>query len=421
MKHPHLTKEQFIECLREPLVWAGQGSIVTARQIHAFDAAEKEHQQQAKQNATMILSLPAREWRLALATNPQLVTVALLQEVVAVARSTDSPRDAIEITTFGLDLARLVESAPITLSSGDLAARFHVISMHRAIGEAWREHAEALRVLTMNNEGLEAASRAEEYFRGFAGNAIDCARLSITRATILRQMEQLNEALVAIDVAVDILESFPDHSLLVNAKLVRAAILFSAGRIREALTIWRALERQLIDASDRETVLASLLNNIGHAFRDVGDFDSARLYLCRALAMFTSQRRSTSIARARWGLAQLSALSGNAARAVVELERSVDEMRSLSMTGNAAEAELELLDLSLALGYPVDPDFVCSRLIEEFTRAGMPANAIAALAYLRKDAALRLPQRRTVHHVRRFIAEVQQKPSLVFIPPVDVA
>ena len=85
---------------------------------------------------------------------------------------------------------------------------------------------------------------------------------------------------------------------------------------------------------------------------------------------------------------------------------------------DAALVTLDLADVLVAMhANPVEVQKLCREAYAAFKKVGMVNEALTALAYLREAARAKTITREKIRHVRRFLLQVQEQPTIAFDVP----
>lgn len=89
------------------------------------------------------------------------------------------------------------------------------------------------------------------------------------------------------------------------------------------------------------------------------------------------------------------------------------------MADEAANASLDLMESLLLSGDSLEIVSLCAEVTRYYRRAGKMRQALTAAAFLKEAAGAGTIRVETVQHVRRFVAQLDRQPDLLFVPPVD--
>lgn len=284
-----------------------------------------------------------------------------------------SPRYAVELSSMAIDLAALLES------SEDRAVLAIVI------GSAWREKAFALMRLGRYSETFDALNNADTFYRKGNAEQVRFGDVDYIRATALREIDRLPEALATVRKAVERFSTFDDSRRIENAQILEGIIALKLGRMEEARDISLDLIAKL-EAKGDQYRLAMLYSNIGYCLTQLGDYASAESYLLRSIRLARGLKHEATRIRARWALAMLRVAQGAFDVALPELQSVQQEWQQYGDAIDAALAALDRIDVLLALGRAQDVRGSITELVNVLAREGHNTGALTALAFLRESA-----------------------------------
>ena len=225
-----------------------------------------------------------------------------------------------------------------------LFGRYEDEAVRGALGLAQKERANALRVLGRYTEALSATRGARSVVQQGAAADFDLAVLDYVDATIYREIGQLEDALTALDRCTPVFEEYGEKRRAVHAMVVRGAILFSAGRLREARELYRELLANVQDLDDTATE-ARIWTNLAGISNALGELDEASVALVHARAGWERLGARVEKLRADWSLANLLGRRGDFTGSEARLRVVVDEFSSMEMTEDVTLAGLDLAEV----------------------------------------------------------------------------
>lgn len=394
---------QLAALLKTADVWDGPTTVDAAvmakgRELSAVARRLDDEGAGAEAMVDEMLASPPRWWRTKLMREGGQ-TVGVVRALLDRMRSTlpKAPLQALDITTTAVELAN---DLPITGYPSDLvfATRAH----------AWRDHAYVLSFLGRFSEALDAVDRAENLFRQTALSEYELARVDLVRASTLKSLDRLDEAVALSQRASETFLEFGDRVRYVNATVTTGALLFEKRALREALEAWESV---IDDPAIEDMTRVMVTNNLGMCYRELGDYDRAVNYLSRAVAEFEMLGATTERAKNRWSLAMTLVAAGRIPDALPIFEQTWKEFEDLGMEADAALVGLEFAEALLLVDRPERVPEICRTLLDRFTRAGMTSRAITALAFLREAVALGQAHPTLVRHVHEYLRKLPATPS----------
>jgi tetratricopeptide (TPR) repeat protein len=372
--------------------------VAKSRELSGMGRRIDEEQAVAMAKVDEMLASPQRWWKTKLMREGGLtigVVRALLDRMRRVLAK--APLQALDITTIAVEIA---DDLPITGYPSDIvfSARAH----------AWRDHAYVLSFLGRFSEGLQAVDRADDLFHQIALSNYELARVDLVRATILRSLDRVDEAVVLSRRASQTFLEFGDRARYINAQVTAAAMLFQKRAVREALETWESV---IDDPAIEDMTRVMVTNNLAMCYRELGDYDRAVDHLSRAIAEYEMLGVPAEHARGRWSLATTLVTAGRISDALPIFEQTWKEFEDLGMEADAALVGLEFAEALLLVDRPERVPEICRTLLDRFTSAGMTSRAITALAFLREAVALGQAHPTLVRHVHEYLRKLPATPS----------
>ncbi|MEO8215794.1 MAG: hypothetical protein ABI718_01810 [Acidobacteriota bacterium] len=275
-------------------------------------------------------------------------------------------------------------------------ARYETQQIDVLQGETEKERANALRLLGRFREGLSACDAAESAFSRMQVSEPWLAMCAYVRATLLRELDELQPARKLTAFASEIFERFGMEQRVVHSRILESTILLRDGNALEARSILEDLARLPLEPLDR----AFVLNDLSFATLQIGRVDLALQHSAQAAVIFQEMGATLEGLRSSWNLAK-ALLSMNHIKAAFPL---LDEIRSRFAALEIREEEtLVLLDIAEGLldqGYPETCRELCQALIARYASENpshVPRIVQALDSAIRSDAL----SRATVSDLRR--------------------
>ena len=283
---------------------------------------------------------------------------------------------------------------------------------------ARREEANALRLLGRFPEALRMLEEAEFMIASYPGAGFQRACIHYVRATVLFQLERRDDALASAEKASTEFLVYGDDRRLAHTNILIGGIYFDRNQPSVALDLFVEQIKPLQKLGDQKN-LAHLFNNIAHCHVVLGDRASAATFFHQSLQLLDILNIEGTKGTVQWGLGRLCLADNKIDEAIDRLSVAEKIFKRLSMSSQAALVGLETVEVQLGRGETIGIAARCRELIELFRRAGLPANADAALAYLQEAVQSERVNVSTLRHVRIFLEELPAQPQLLFVPPPE--
>lgn len=281
---------------------------------------------------------------------------------------------------------------------------------------AWKELANAHRYRSDYDTALSALDRADDAIRDEPALAYDNAVLALARATTLRELDRVVEALRLLQDAASVFRGHGDDTRVAQCELLAGMIHHRQGDASAARNAYRravGIARRTGDAQ----IVASAYVNLGVLDAERGRTNDALDSLQQARAIFVDLNANGEIARANWGIG-LALLGASRFDAAIPLLRDARvAFLGLGMIEEAGLAGIELVEAHLALDRSDTARAILTIVIDELRAASLGERALVALAYLRDlGPAVR---RESARHVHAYLLRLRREPALLFHPPAD--
>jgi tetratricopeptide (TPR) repeat protein len=311
--------------------------------------------------------------------------------------------------------ARNLADAAVAIADALSVAAYPLDSIRALRGLAWKERANALRYLAEYDLALEALDHAATEFAHFGPRTFESANLSYIRSVILTYTDRLGEAAQHAALSAAIFTEYGDTDRSMRARSVEAGVLYYRRDYRGAVAIFEELLAYAEGKGDRVET-ARQAYNAGACWIELGEGGRAEALLRRARDIYSVLRLRTEVARSEWKLGVIPRLAGDLKESVDRLRAAKATCEQLGMADEAANATLDLMESLLLLGRTSEVSLLCSEVMRYYKRAGKVHQALTAAAFLKEAASTGTIRTETVHHVRRFVEELDRRPELVFVP-----
>ena len=354
-----------------------------------------------------LLRLPGPLLLAELRRRPELRTAGVMRRLLAAARDglQRFPSRAHEITAIVARYARSMHVPP----EFAFAAR----TME---GEAWREHASALREIGRTAKAAQAVRRARGCFEDTPASAWMQATVGLIEAPLLYDRGLHDEALRLIRQAGETFRRSRDDGRYLQARLIESWMLWAGGDRAGSVEVWNTTADAARRRGDVE-LMARLAAKMGVFELRYGSAEEASRLLSSAIDLFGATSASEEAVRARWNLAEAMAERGRLHEAISEYHKVRAEMLARGALADAALAAVEILDLHLLAGRESELPSLAERFVHLFREAGLALNAMEALAWLRGRANAERLTHDDLSYARAFFEEASQNPYGRFITP----
>ena len=402
------THREIVEALQSDDVWKDPAPAPREFVVDVQQFADRAKSEDVRAVAVCdeILSGPAAWWPQRLRQTEGVYTAGMVRQLLERTRQVlgSSPANALQITAMAIDIANFLD---VTDYPCDYVVKLRA--------QAYRDHAYVLSYMGRFPEALEMADKSKRLFDQVPLPEYDLARLAQVKATILRCIDRVDEAVALAREAADTFLRFGDRARYAAARIIEGGMVYGTGNVRTALEIWQeVVDDPAVGSVDR----IGVIHNIGMCYRDLGELDKAVEHLARCADEYELLGIETDRTRTRANLGETLVKAGRYADAVPVLRQTWQEFEKLDMVADAGLAALELAEALLLTGDASEVASICRHIVARFTRAGMTSRAITALSFLREAIALGQTNPGLVRHVHDFLRELPaERPRLFATPP----
>lgn len=374
--------------------------------VAAFAERARSEEEDAVAMCDAVLTGPAAWWQQRLRQSGNAYTGGMVKELLERMRSMlgTSPANALQVTAMAIEIANALDIAEYPCD--------YVIKLR---AQSCRDHAYVLSFMGRYAEALELAERAKRLFDQVPLPEYDLARLALVKASILRSIDRIDDAVTLVQGAADTFLRFGDKNRYFGARMTEASTLYLRGNVEEALAVWKAVEASETPVDELTSV--RLAHNIALCYSDLGRPADAIEYIQRCVAEYGMLGIEAERTRSRWLLAHALTASGKYEDAVPILRQTWREFGQLEMVADAGLVALELAESLLVLGQSDEVPSICRDVIGQFTRAGMASRALTALSFLREAVAMGQASPSLVQHVSAFLRKLPAEQPRLFAPP----
>lgn len=372
-----------------------------------------EEEAEAERLLRPLLGSPATFRRAGITGLPFMRTAGIVRKLSAEAR---------ELRERQPMHALVVADAAIAIADQLSSSRYPAPLLDELRGNGWYERANVLRYLGRYPEALDALDVSARAFARSPVAAYTGAIVDYLRSVIYVELDRHGDARRLARKSARIFRQFGEHERFVHARIVEASILFHEERMLEARELFASLI-PVAKTLARPDTLARLFANAANCELRLGEFDSAELYLSRALSLYEALGLETGKIRTRWNIGSLRIAAGDVAEGLLRLREARREFEQIGAHTDAALVTLDIVEALLATGErraAHEAAQLCSGLAESFAAVGMTGNALTALAFLRQafDSGQATPD--LVRRIRQYIETRPDQDGSPFIPPLGI-
>jgi tetratricopeptide (TPR) repeat protein len=386
--------------LRDQEVWSlvdGSERVAVPEDVRFLHARMSHEAKAAEQMMAVLAGLPVGEWIEFIAARPADWSSGLMKAIASGARA-EMDRDA------GRALAMIDAGLWV-------AQRSKYSTESIAVGDLWKERANALLELGRYPEALEALKAAEGSFVLQPVPAFDLALVNWARANVLYRSGAYQEAEVEVAEAIRVLDEYGDTVRVAQARVLQAVLRYVLGDVVTARSRFLSLRTVLEDLGDRSSV-ARVLSNIAHCEVALGDLPAARSAAAEALRTFDEAGMRTEMIRTRWAFARILMKSGYADAALDELTQAAADFDAQQIAVDAARVRLDIVAELLRRSSWSEARELAASLVEEFAARQTAGSELQALLYLQRA----VENESATPETAQFVSEFLDAPTETFTP-----
>jgi tetratricopeptide (TPR) repeat protein len=386
--------------LRDQEVWSlvdGSERITVPEDIRFLHARMSHEAKTAEQMLAVLTGMPVSEWIEFIAARPADWSSGLMKAIASAARA-EMDRDAsraLAMIDTGLWVAQRSRYATESIAVGDL----------------WKERANALLELGRYPEALDALQQAEAAFELQPVPAFDLALVNWARANVLFRSGSYREAEIEVADAISVLDEYGDVVRVAQARVLKAGLRYAQGHFAEAKAQWLALQEVMEQLGDRSS-LARIRSNVACCDVLLGDLPAARQAAAEALRTFDEAGMRTEMIRTRWAFARILMKSGYADAALDELTQAAADFDVQQMAVDAARVRLDIVAELLRRTSWSEARELAASLVEEFATRRTAGSELQALLYLQRA----VENESATPETAQFVSEFLDAPTETFTP-----
>lgn len=347
--------------------------MIRERSVAKFVARATRIMEERERLPAMLRELRALDvssWPRWFGSHPADATFEAVRAVVDHAKSTveRSPRIA-------LDMLYVAERVADGLHDADDRAS--------ALAESRNQIATALRLLGHLPEALDTLDRAETAIEARTVVFDERARINWNRASVLFAMERRREALTFLEQARAWFADVGDEKSLALIGILEGAILNDDGDFAAAAETFRRIAPFLERQQDWPN-LARIYSNLAFVELSLGHSEAAASYGSKSFALFAEHGMLTERTRTRWMFARKLHASGDVDQSLTALAETAAEFEALGMVLEAAQVEVERIEILIGKGEWSDALAIAERVVVVCQRAGARVSHVQAAESIRE-------------------------------------
>jgi tetratricopeptide (TPR) repeat protein len=357
----------------------------------------------------LLAATPVERWS-ELVEHPELRTYGALEFLshIFAGMLPRDPRRALVLAQLGVSLA---ENLP--------ANAYPASTFVQAKLYAWKDLGTVLRILSRNQESIDALLTAEAailqyYDHGAGAGALthDLAIIHFCLAVTYQEVARFTESRELLTNCKAVFREHGDDQRYVLCVFAEGVLLQRHRNYREAREIYLLVlaTNKTIDTESR----AALHHTIGLCCIELGDFAEADDNFAEAIALYQQVGKRIGIMTAELGRGRLLLRQGSHAAAIDHLRAVRRDFLRNSMPEEAGLAGLEIVEALLNLGRTSAAETLARKIVREFTVAHLSARAITALGYLSEAIAANDAPAALATEVREYIVSLRTTPERDF-------
>jgi len=388
-------------------VWEPVVGSATYDSLMALGARITEEDRAAEQVLAPLLANPATIAWTNFATQKRFLTGGVARKLTDAAHGVCENEPIVALTYADAAIA-VAEALP--------KETYPSRAIYEVIGSAWKERANALRLLGEFREALESLKRAERAYRELTDAGVPLATVAFVRAAVFYEQQRLDEAADMAEIAERGFAHGGEDDRRMKALYLRANVHYESRNIAAAMPLYRRVLEYGENRTDAEWI-ARASYALGNCFIEERDLGEASMYFHKALVLFREVGPSTERVRTEWGIARVLLHGGKPAEAIRRLRDVTAEFEQRQMVTDAALAGLDTAEGLLVSGQMRQIVPLARHLFTIFHKAAMLTGALTAISYIKEAAAAGTLTKEDLHVVRAFLRRAERHPDLVFAPP----
>ncbi|HEV7767949.1 MAG TPA: helix-turn-helix domain-containing protein [Thermoanaerobaculia bacterium] len=355
----------------------------------------------APADVAALFQLPASEWRKRLQEEPSFFSVPSAWAMVAAAERKHRVDIREAVSRYRLALEVIEDIAPRLPQPP-----------HELRAMVWKNIGWCLRSVGEYAEAGAALNAAEQSARFCADQGSMLARVTLTRAILLTNMERMDEALPLVHESREVFEKLGDQ-VRWEMTLEQEAII--RGKGRDPAGAVQILKRLLEQETDPET-RACRYANLTVAFEMAGDLKSAREALEKAQALHEQLGWKLQLRTGTWHLGRILAKAGDIDEGLKLLDQASEESRLVDDPDTVVRIDLDRCGIEIGENRQTDATYERLRVIAAYAiEKRLPISQCRALLFLQELGRAANPDH--IRYVNDFIQDLARNPHREFVPP----
>jgi len=388
-------------------MWERIAGSATRESLVAYAQRIADEDAEAEELLTPLFDAPAKAAWTNLLAQRRFRTGGVVRRLTAHAAnvSDDEPLAALTFADAAISIA---EALPDDL--------YPAAAVYEIRGRAWEERGYAQCMLGEFKEAHESLTHAEHMHKRLASAALGLARVAYTRAIVLYEQQQLNDAAAMAERAEHAFAHLGDDDLRTKAVFLRGGVRYEARELESAVALFQQVMEYGESIEDTGWI-ARASRALGFCEVQRDNLGEASLHFHKALMLFREIGPESDRVATEWGIGLVLLRGGKRSEAIRRLRDTAAEFERRGMVTDAALVGLDIADGLLAQGSMQQIVELAKHIFDVFTSAGMLTGALSALAYIKEAAAAGTLTAGHLQSVRSFLRSAQRQPDLLFLPP----
>jgi len=379
-------------------------SRAQARLAEFLETAERLKNERATAGNVLetLEATPPAEWP-ALAARPEFQTNAALERLgEEVRRRLDrNPREALALAELATTIA---DALPATA--------YPAVTLAQIRAMAWKDRANALRILGRIPEALEVLARGEHILEKHVVLSVDRAVLDMVKALILVDTGDVDNARSIAITCGSVFLAHGDLTRALQAGEIEGYVLFEKRQFHDALELFSSL-LEVARVTNDLSAEARCENNLGQCSINLDEFKAANIHFSNAIAHMTDLGQPLAATRAQWGAGQVSLAKGQAENGLKYLHAARDSFVQHGMFEESALCALTIAEYLLSHEEKSAAREIVHTIATEFRESTLERRIIEAVTALDQTLSDSEAPLAAVRHVYALIKSAQSKHAVL--------